>query len=112
MMDKSILKQVKEILESAYVCTRCILRFFCVKEYTSYISKTDIEKSIKLLVDEQSDDADETQISQEDSSNDCPSAKRFSPNPCPSCLGILQGVCDEMPSKVTFAHESHDFFPF
>ncbi|GFR02467.1 tRNA pseudouridine synthase Pus10 [Trichonephila clavata] len=114
MLNKSILKQVKEILETANVCNRCILRFFGVKEYTSYISKTDIEKSIKLLVDEQSDDLDKTQISQEDSTNDCPSAKRFSPNPCSSCLGILQGACDEMPSKLDDAvvksqHKFKDF---
>ncbi|GFS76017.1 tRNA pseudouridine synthase Pus10 [Nephila pilipes] len=114
MVKNSVFTEIREILESANVCNRCILRFCCVKEYTSYISKTDIEKSIQHLVDQQSDDLDLTKTAQEGSTNDYPSPKRFSPNPCAACLGILQGACDEMPLKlddivVKSQHKFKDF---
>ncbi|CAL1296093.1 unnamed protein product [Larinioides sclopetarius] len=100
MVKNSLYKGIKEVLESANVCHRCILRFFGVKEYTSYISKADIEKTIEELVNLEAEGLNQKESVEDNSSDDYPQPKRFLSNPCAACLGILQGTCDEMVPKL------------
>lgn len=46
MVNNSINKKVKDLLETANLCQRCILRFLGEKEYTSYVSKTNVDKVV------------------------------------------------------------------
>lgn len=46
MANNLINKKVKDLLETANVCQRCILRFLGEKEYTSYVSKINVDKVV------------------------------------------------------------------
>ncbi|XP_035217871.1 uncharacterized protein LOC118191175 [Stegodyphus dumicola] len=118
MVKTSDFQAIKECLESFNVCNRCILRFFGMKEYTSYITKSSIEKAFQQLLDDKACELSAAKHETEDLNASeeeiCPPHKKHHFLPCAACLGILQESCDNMVAKVeeATAKSGHEFDDF
>ncbi|GBN04152.1 hypothetical protein AVEN_119018-1 [Araneus ventricosus] len=69
------------------------------------------EETIEELVNLENEVLNQKESVQDNSSVDYPQPKRFLPNPCAACLGILQGTCDEMVTKVAFFFLINNLLP-
>ncbi|XP_015922078.1 tRNA pseudouridine synthase Pus10 [Parasteatoda tepidariorum] len=115
MVKHLMYRSIRDVLDGSDVCRRCLLRFFGVKHYSSYL-KNNVEETIKKYLEET-----DTSLLHEESIDLqslgnvslSPEHKRALVTPCAACLGVLQDV-DNMVSRVEAAvnESKHKFQNF